>query len=147
MLVCTNNVNLNEGMIVAVVIAILSNCKLTPPPPLPKKKSYGLCIIAVVLFSNWAMKTVTLGAGQFCWVHLNPWMEWNNSEGINIPFAFNKKWANQFWRPNWTTKQRPCLCSRLILCELNLFYVKTSFRFNEFAILLITWVKRLYKEN
>ena len=30
MLVYKNNVNLNEGMIVAVVIAILSNCKLTP---------------------------------------------------------------------------------------------------------------------
>ena len=38
MLVYTNNVNLNEGMIVAVVIAILSNCKLTPPPPPSQKK-------------------------------------------------------------------------------------------------------------
>ena len=45
MLVYTNNVNLNEGMIVAVVIAILSNCKLTPPP-LPKKNpmAYALSL-------------------------------------------------------------------------------------------------------
>ena len=51
MLVYKNNVNLNEGMIVAVVIAILSNCKLTPPPP-QKKKNHGLCVIAAVVFSN-----------------------------------------------------------------------------------------------
>ena len=49
MLVYKNNVNLNEGMIVAVVIAILSDCKLTPPPP---KKNHGLCVIAAVVFSN-----------------------------------------------------------------------------------------------
>ena len=33
--------------------------------------------LALKCFTNWAMKTHTLEAGQFFWVHSNPWKEWN----------------------------------------------------------------------
>ena len=68
---------LNEDMIVAVVIEIANK----------PEKSFGTStgfepitsVLALQCYTIWAMKTHTLEAGQYwiCWVHLNPWKEWN----------------------------------------------------------------------
>ena len=63
-----------------IITVVLQFKQLQINPPKNFETGFELMASALALqFSTiWAMKTHTLGAGQFiCWVHLNPWKEWN----------------------------------------------------------------------
>ena len=79
MLLTVINIVLNEDMIVAVVIAILSNCKLTRAPPHPQILGLEreLELIAFALLVLQCSDHLTLRAGQF--VELILTHEWSGA--------------------------------------------------------------------
>ena len=49
------------------------------------------CTLALQCFTNLAMKIHALiGSNLICWVHLNPWMEWNDEDDVNCALVMKK---------------------------------------------------------
>ena len=75
----------------------LSNCKLTWKIFFGTSTGFKPMACALALewalecSTNWAMKTHTLiGSKLICWVHLNPWVEWNNEDDLNCGFVMKR---------------------------------------------------------
>ena len=83
---------LNGDMIVTVGIALLALQIPPPPPPIffrdfNRIQTHGLCIYAAV-FYHLSYEDPFIGRRPFCWVHLNPWKEWNMKHAFNLILSF-----------------------------------------------------------
>ena len=91
-----------------------SECNLRNCVKMPEKKNSGLqwgwtrdLTIMVRCSTNWAMKPLTLGAGQL-WVHMFPWKKW-----VLMIYEINHVWTTEMewkWRNDRRSEINLCNC-------------------------------------